>query len=310
MEPEREPTNWPYTRLAYITVIVLWVIYVLLTFFSPQQVNPRFNLSGSTIGLLRLSFMVPLLAIWLIALGGVITFKNYARLIQGSAESRAIDLIANGLLWTIAYLLLASVIGPTVPYLINSPYLSTVLTIRNHLPMLASFIGFWLIYAGSHRLRQIANFSTWTWMPSLIFILYAAFAVVFTYYFITSPIVTDGNGIPLYSQSREVVLFTLVLPFLAAWFAGIFASINVAKYARHTKGIIYRQVFRDLVRGILTAVAFGVLVQVLTLGSRFITQLNLPGLLAVIYALLVLYGLGFWFIRRGARRLTQIEVIE
>lgn len=310
MGSEREPTNWPYTRLAYILVILVWIAYVLLTFFSPQQANPRFNLNGSIVSILRLSFMVPLLAIWLIALGGVITFKNYARLIRGSTEARAIDLIANGLLWTIAYLLLASLLGATIQYLTSSPYLPTAQTIRNHLPMLASFIGFWLIYAGSHRLRRMASFSTWTWFPMIVFILYTAFAAAFTYAFISSPATTNGNGITIYGQPREVILFTLVLPFLFAWFAGIFASINVAKYARHTKGVIYRQVFRDLVRGILVAVAFGILVQILTLGSRFITQLNLPGLLAVVYALLVLYGLGFWFIRRGARRLTQIEVIK
>lgn len=310
MESEQQPTRWPYTRLAYALVILAWLAYVLLTFFLPVQAAARYDLSQSALSLLRLSFMMPLLIIWLVALGGVVTFKNYARLIEGSREAKGINLIANGLLFTVAYLVVASLLGPLQAYFKGTSYLELSVTLRNHLPMIISFVGFWLIYLGSHQLRKISGYSTWTVWPTIIFILYSIFAVFFTSAFISTPASIDGNGIPTRVTPTEILVFTLILPFLVAWLVGIIASINVLKYAKHTKGVIYRQVFRDLSRGILLAVGFGILVQIISLSSRLITQLNLGGVLLLIYTLIIIYGLGFWYIRRGANRLAKIEVIE
>jgi hypothetical protein len=94
---------------------------------------------------------------------------------------------------------------------------------------------------------------------------------------------------------------------LLAWFLGLLAAINLTRYAAQVKGVLYRQALRYLVLGVLSVVIFAVIVQVLSLASRFFLGFDLARLLFTVYVLLALYGLGFWFVNLGARNLARIE---
>jgi len=291
----------------YLILILCWLAYATLTIFSPVQPDPRFHLGGLTAVSLRLSFLIPVLFIWLVALRSILALYHYTKLIAISPEARGLKLIAAGLSWSLAYFISLSLISPLLPYLAHSPSIETLISLRNHLPVITSSIAFWLLYAGTHRLQPIAGFRTWTPRTIAIFTLYIIGAVVFVYAFRFSPVTLDSNGLPTYTLTQNTLLFTLVLPYLAAWFAGLLAGINIIKYARTVKGSIYRRVLQDVARGILCVVLFQILIQVISLTSRFLTQWNLTGLLLLTYSLLILYGLGFWFIHHGTNKLTQLE---
>ncbi|HSX01188.1 MAG TPA: hypothetical protein VLF67_03005, partial [Candidatus Saccharimonas sp.] len=109
---------------------------------------------------------------------------------------------------------------------------------------------------------------------------------------------------------RELLLFTMLLPYLLGWFLGLLGAINISRYARQVRGTLYRQALGYLVVGIMGVIGFAVTVQILTLATRFLLGFSLPRLLFTIYILLVLYGLGFWLVRLGARKLTRIEVVQ
>jgi hypothetical protein len=303
--------SWTYSLPAHGVVIALWLGYAILTFMAPASHDARIEgLPGWEIVAIRLSIILPILIIWLVALRGAITFKYYARLIGQSPEGAGLNNIANGLLCTLIYLIASSLTGSLMPFFVGSHWLESAVAIRNHLPVIITFIAFLLLYTGSHQLRNIAGVATWNRATTLILILFAVVSAGFTLAFVTSPVIYDSRGVPSTVTPKSILLFTLILPYLASWFMGILATLNIARYARGVKGIIYRQALRDLIRGILAIIFFGMLLQFLTVLSRFLSNLGLGQLLLLVYVILGSYALGFWFVREGAKKLTRIEVAQ
>jgi hypothetical protein len=304
--------TWRYTYPAYIFVIGCWVIYAILSMFAPAVANQRYHLGTVELMTLRLSIIIPIHLIWLLALSGAVALKNYATLIKGGRESSAISLIADGLLWTIGYLVVSSVASAATPFFANTSQYDAIIIIRDHLAPLASLIAFVYIFRGSHLLREIGKFATWTRTTAWIMAAYAFFAFFFVLQFSTSPVITSQTAgrTAATIAPHSILLFTMVVPFLIAWFLGILAIINITKYARHVKGVLYRQALRNLVVGISGIIAFAVVVQVISLAAKYLADLKLGPILAIVYLLLLLYGAGFLLVRSGAKKLGRLEGAE
>lgn len=305
------PKSWGLEKKARTIVVVCWVVYAVLSFMSPRSTSRSFNLPGWETVLLQLTILVPLYFIWTTAINGAVTFKHYAHIIKGGREAPGISQIANGLFWLVGYAYLVFLTSVIVPYFVHSPLLGTAVIIKNHLPAWIALIAFYLIYQGSARLRDVAQFTTWSRVTPWLAVAFALFAGAFTMAFAYSPVdMANRGGIPAYSAPPNVLLFTLVLPSLATWFMGILATVNIIKYATFVKGFIYKLALRRLVWGIWSVLFFAVVLQGLIMMAPFLNSLGLGVLLLIIYAILILYGLGFMLIRSGARKLTRIEVIE
>lgn len=305
-------TNRRLSRYAYIIVAVLWMAYVMLTVFDPHPSLGRFHLSGANTFLLDTSILVPVLAVWLLAAQGVIRFRAYARLIQNSHEGPSFSLICNGLVLLLAYLISLGLLGAIVPFFEDSPFLNTVIVLKNHLPAITSLLAFIYIYLGSVRLSRIPGLTisaTSKLVPTALFLVAAT---AFTIAFSVSPTETlvQDNGIRLYAVSQNLLLFTLVLPYLCAWLLGLHAALNIADYARGVKGKIYRQALKGLVKGIIATIIFTVVLQLFYVATPIISNLNLGSFLAIIYVIVFLYGLGAYYISAGSKRLAFIEVAK
>jgi hypothetical protein len=310
--PAKQPTTWKYGWTVTAAVIACWLIYTVATLNAPQAANDRFHLSDGGLLALRLSIIVPLFFIWYIAIRGAVTVKNYAQVIKGGAEAGALNLIANGLMWTLAYLVILSVGGSLIQLFTSTPYYKLTVVSRDQIPPFIALLGFGLLYIGSHRLKRIADFNTWTRSAVLTLVAFLAFAVFFVYQFslIPTQAVAGASASSLTIVPHSVLLITLILPYLIAWFLGILAGLNIVKYARRVKGSLYRLALRNLVYGIWGVVAFAIAVQFVTLMSRYFVNWNLAELVLLIYALMLFYAVGFLFIRAGARKLARIETVE
>jgi hypothetical protein len=304
--------RWKFGRYAYAAVVLAWIIYALLTIFAPEISNRRFQLSEPALLLLRLTIIVPIHLIWLVAMRGAVAFKNYSAMIAGGRESRAIDLIADGLLWTIAYLIINSLLGSIAPFFARTDLYAPLVILRDHLAPLFSLVAFSLIYRGSHLLRDIAGFSTWTRGTAWIVAGYAVFAFLFVLQFATAPVL-ESAAVGRTSTSlvpHNILLFTLIVPVLSAWFMGIAAIINIAKYARNVKGVLYRSALVNLVRGLLVVILFSVSIQLFSFAAKYLATLPLGPILLLVYALMLLYATGFFLIANGARKLAKLEAAQ
>jgi hypothetical protein len=188
-------------------------------------------------------------------------------------------------------------------------YFDVLVVLRDHLPVVAALIGFFLLYRGSDGLRHTAQFTTWT--PSTFIMLagFAAFSIGFVLAFTLavpdSPTRTSMDIIP-----RGLLLTTQIMPYLAAWFMGILAGVNIAKFAANVKGVLYRRALRNVVLGIWGVVVFSVILQALTLASRYLLNWSVAGVILLVYALMAFYSFGFILINSGAKSLTRLEVPE
>ncbi|MDB5178278.1 MAG: hypothetical protein JWN01_221 [Patescibacteria group bacterium] len=298
--------------LPYIAITALWLGYVTLSLLSPATANNPYHLTGWSMILVRATIFIPILLVWLIALDGALAFKHYSVLVQKGTESRGISLITNGLFWSLGYIIFIGLSGAILPYFLHTNYAKLAIILRDHLPAALTLIAFYLLYQGSHQLKQVANFTTWTRSTMGAFAMYLVFAMGFVLAFAHNMGAAANPSNPNSSSilHQNVLLFTLVLPYLAAWFMGLLASINIVKYSRQVKGVLYRHALANLVRGIWGIVAFAVTLQVLTFATRFLLGLSLASILILIYVLLILYAMGFVFIRSSAKKLTRIEAVE
>jgi hypothetical protein len=307
--PELKP--WRFTTPVYVAIVVFWLLYVVASLAAPSSSAEHFHLSTATVTLLRIGIFVPVLIIWILAVRGTATIKTYAATVGPGLEANALNLIADGLIWTIVYLVSASVIGSFIPHFIDTPYLKTAVLIRNHVSPLAALIAFILIFRGSQSLKRVSDFVTWTSETFVVLGIFGLFCIGFVLEFATSPTNgVDSSGIPLSILPHEALLFSAVMPFVLAWFLGILAMINIRKYATTVKGILYRQALRNLAYGIGVIIAFTMLHQILVFSSRFLLNLNLLVILLIIYLLLGLYAVGFVLVRRGAHNLMRIEALR
>ncbi|HSX02628.1 MAG TPA: hypothetical protein VLI05_04940 [Candidatus Saccharimonadia bacterium] len=303
--------TWKHATTAYVATISAWLLYAVLSLASPTPTaQAAYHITGPQVFALQLTIAVPLLIIWLVALRSAIGAKDYVQAIHGGPEAAALNLIANGLFFMAAYVVVIGLLSAITPYLVHSPALATMVTLRNHLPLVISLVGFGLLYHGSQRLKAAANFTTWTPLTGWLFAGLCLFAAGFTWLFTVTPAGSDSRGIPNYSLPRATLLVTMVLPYFIAWFLGLLASRNIARYSSQVKGIIYRLALRDVARGLVLIIVMGMLFQLLNLAMRLLLGLRLGAILLILYALLILYGSGFWLVRAGFKKLLRLEVTQ
>lgn len=304
--------HWKHEKTARLILGLCLVIYAALTIFQPHNASSdRYNLTDIQIFLLELTIIIPIAVIWIMAFYGAAHFKRYSELISGSPEAPAIRLIANGLVITLAYLVLNAVLGAALPYLIGSPAHHALLIVRDYVAAATAISALILLYLGSDRLHRIAQFATWTPSTILLLVGYLIFSGLFVWGFLTfTPYRAADAQSAAAVVPPTILLFSLILPYLLSWFLGLLSGVNIIRYAKYVKGSIYKKALHDLVLGIWSVVFLVMVLQALSFASRNLAHLGLGAVLILIYVLLVLYGLGFLFVRSGAKKLARLEVTE
>ena len=297
---------WKY-RPSLITLgVVIWVLYIVLYLLAPVQTD-KYHLSYAALFGIKLTIALPVLAIWTTALFGVRRFYRYAWLIRESPDGRALLGIATGLLVMVAGLISQTMLSAILPYFAGSTWVKLAVFMQNHVPIVFSFVGFLIILVGARRLARSANLRLPVEHAFAILLPYLILGAVFCWAFYDQFEVVVTDGVPNFSTSASMALWTIAFPSVITWLAGVLAVAHIYEYANHVSGKIYRKALRNLVRGIALSVALSVLLQLLSLGSNFFVHLGLGAILLVIYLLLVFYAAGFVFIARGAQALMQIE---
>lgn len=301
--------SWKYKPLAYTTVTVAWVAYAVLTLLAPEAANTNYHLSLLSLFLLRLTIIVPVHLIWLLALYGTISLRDYAGTIIGSPESRGLTRISSGLIWLLAGFILSPLLAAIMPFVPTGTSHDLLIIVRDHLLALLSLTGFIAIYRGAHELKNNQGLTTWSTPVTLSLLPYAIFSAIFAREFHQAA-ATPTKLVSRTSASimpESILIFTLVFPYLSSWLLGILGCISILKYAHGIKGVIYRRGLQQVSIGISLVVVFSISSQILALLARFIIDFELLPLLGIIYVLLCLYGGGFIFIRSGAKKLRRIE---
>jgi|GEM_PF-2000700 len=298
--------NWPYLA----ATLVAWLAYAALTFFAPVHAN-IYHVSYFEIILLQLTIILPLLAIWLVAANGGASFKHYGGLIRHGEDGRGLDTVSTGLLLVVVFFILQALLGSIPQYLVGSPYLQPMVMVSNQVPLLIALIAFAFIFVGAIQLRRLSVRRLTVQGLVTILFPYCLLAIIFAWVFYSQlPQATPATGIPKFAVPGKWPFYTLALPYIVTWLLGILSITMIAEYARTVGGSIYRRALKSLVRGITATLAYSILLQLLELSSGLFAKWTLGPILVLLYALLILYSVGFLFIARGAGKLTLIEITQ
>jgi hypothetical protein len=138
--------------------------------------------------------------------------------------------------------------------------------------------------------------------------LFVVASAIFIWHFInTADELAPQNGIPHFVSSIKVLIPTYVIPLVLMWAIGFAACINVANYSFFTKGAIYKNLFKNLYKGITLVYIGTFLTQLLILSNLNLNKFSFY--LVLVYGLLILGVAGFLMIYKGSQSLNKLEKI-
>lgn len=294
----------------YALVSGSWVLYTLLELFAPAVLTPNYRLPRGALNLIRLSILLPLLVFWSMAIYGARTFKKYADMVAGSAEERPLRAISVALYLSLAYFIIGALFGALLNFYTHSVGYSGLVIIKDHLPVAITIAAFWFFFVGSSSLCKAAGLSLigrrFAFTTAVTLVLLVLFCIRFANMRIT-PAAALGNSFSYLSPAMLIV--TLVIPYFVAWYLGALSVGNIVVYARKVHGVLYRKALVDLAIGLCLVIAFSALGGILDLVADTVAGLSLGPVLLILYLALLLYGAGYVFVARGARKMARIETV-
>ena len=297
----------------FIIFLIITLAYVSLAFLLPADpaALQKFHLTQTQANWINLSFIVPLVAVWLSAFYGYITFHGYAESIKDSADGKILHRLSIGLMVLAFSLPTLALIGAIFNYLaIGHPdYLKTLVVLRQIAVVGFPLAAFIIISNSTEMLaQQIKRKTSLLHKHGALALLIIVASSMFCGMIVA---LMDDNAAPknLYSFPIWAVIALLVIPYLYLWYRGLAAVYNLIFYRRNVKGHLYKQSFGYLASGLGTVIVLAILIQIATVMTPQLQRLHFTPLLFMVYGLIALYALGYGLIAVGAKKLTRIEEV-
>ncbi len=297
----------------YVLVSGAWIVYAVFALIAPAGTTPRSNyrLPQGGLNAIRLSILLPLLVFWMMAVYGAQTFQKYAVLVTGSPEARPLRSISIALYLTLAYFIIGAVFGSVLTFYTHSIAYPALVLLRDHLAAAITVAAFVFFYLGSSRLCRVAGLPVFSRASMWTSAISALIAIGCTARFLTmhfTAAAVAGNSLAY--APTAVLVVTLFLPYFIAWYLGALSVVNITRYARKVHGVLYRRALSDLALGLCLVIGFSTLGGILDLVANTVAGLSLAPVLVILYLALLLYGAGYVFVARGARKLAMIETVD
>ncbi len=308
------------TKKLFSLFSLLGLIYVWSNFgLPPNEVTQmRYHLSFAQLQLLRVTLVVPILAIWFVAFYGYSKFKEYSELIKESPDGKALSHISTGLLVLAIWLPVNSIVSNVTAYWQRVyPNLTPSLVIfRNYLALAIVLGAFWCIHKGARELLLLLlkgdKNSVSTDLKQYYKVVFLAASLLLVYLTFSNParqFPTEGVAQAAYYLPDFLIFLTIIIPYVAILYLGLSAFQFIHTYGKKVTGIIYAQALKYLANGIGVTVMTIMLLRYLTSMASILTTATLKVLLLIIYLLVAVIGVGYILIAIGAKKLKKIEEV-
>ncbi len=292
----------------------LAVTYLLLIFLLPgnQQVMQAHSLTSTEYHILQLLVGLPLLAVWFMGFYGYAKLQEYAESIRKTPEAAGFKRLAEGCAWIAWSLPIHSIIALLGRAITDAHpgSASAVIIISNYIDLLFPVVAFSLIGMASRHLFDKAKVTLSGASIRGITLLFLVAGVLYCYLifrqFSDSSLAATGNP---YHLPVWVLVLTVIVPYLYAWFVGLLAIYELITYGRHVRGVLYRQAVHLLVLGLLAMVLGSIASQYSRSAEPTSGHLLLDAHLVFSLIFQIISGLGFVMIALGATRLKKIEEV-
>jgi len=287
--------------------VALVGLYVGLYFALPTdpETLQRYNLSQTSVRLLGLTVVIPLLGVFFATLYGFLKFKDYASSIADTKEGRGFQYLSNGLMVLAFSLPTASIVSSVLNYIaLSQPdLLPTATILKNYIALIFPLVTFILLARGAESLvRSVRGNQQKRHYNGLLLIVLSC---LFTWLITTRP---HSNGAEVtYYLPNWLVITTLAIPYLYTWSQGIMTISNLRLYRASVGGKVYKRALGYLAQGVTGIVLLSIIGQAITTLSARLDRLSLTPVLIIVYILIILYALGYGLVARGAKQLKKIE---
>lgn len=269
------------------------------------------NLTTAEYHVLQFLAGLPLLAIWFMGFYGYAKLWEYTRSISKTPEAAGFRQLTQGCAWIAWSLPIHSIVALIARAATDSwPGLSsTVIILSNYIDLVFPVVAFSLIGMASRHLFDRTKIILSAASIRGITILFLAGGVLYCYLVFqhfNGSLGATGNP---YHIPVWLMVLTVIVPYLYAWFVGMLAVYELITYGRHVRGVLYRQAMQLLVTGLLAVILGSIASQYSRSAQPSAGQLVLGAQLLFSLILQIISGLGFVMIALGAIRLKKIEEV-
>lgn len=297
-----------------LSYTVLAIFYVLLVLILPagQATMREHSLTTVEYRIIRLSIAVTYLISWFVAFYGYKKLMDYAQSIKKTREGEAFRQLTVGCIW-LAWSLPLSVIVSTLLNAISNQwdgFRPAAIILSNYLALLMPLIGFTIIGTAARSLAVKSKLHPSLMSTRVIIVAFLLISVVYSFVtfhrFDINNLTSTDNP---YFLPVWVTIVTVMVPYLYAWFTGLFATYEISMIGRQARGVLYRNALGLLVAGLATVIISSIALQYVFSFEPRVGYLTLDYRFMLILLFRLLAGIGFALIALGAIRLKKIEEI-
>lgn len=293
---------------------VLIVLYVVLICLLPTNTATihAYHLHAFEYRVIVLAIAIPSLLVWLAAFAGYAKLGQYARTMQGAPEGQHFARLASGTAWLAWSLPLTAIIGLVLSSIAATwtGFHTAAIIISNYVNLVLPLIAFSIIATGSRGLLGDAKLALSSASIRTIIVLFLIVGVLYCYltfqHFDLASLGATNNP---YFLPIWLMVLTVTIPYLYAWFIGLLASYEIALFSKQVGGVIYRQALQLVVGGLIAVIVSSIALQYLNSVVPRIGHLVFDYRLVLTLLFRIMSGIGFIVMATGALRLKKIEEV-
>ncbi len=292
----------------------LAALYVSIALFLPASISTRsaYGLSAFEYHVVFALVAFPTLLVWLAAFVGYALLRAYARSIRNTPEGIYFDQLAGGVTW-LAWSLPVGVIANLLLNFLSehNPGLHAAsIIIINYINLILPLVAFSVIANASRGLLGTLKVKITLASARVIIAGFLLLGVLYCFstfrHFDLSSLGSTNNT---YFLPVWLIVLTVTVPYLYAWFMGILAAFEIILFRRNVKGVLYQRPLGMMVGGLLLVIASSVAHQYTVSALPHLNHLVLDYRLVLTLLFRALSGAGFVLIAIGAHRLQKIEEV-
>lgn len=293
----------------FLLFVVLAIVYASISLIAapPRATLQQYHLSSTSMRLVNVAVVVPVLAVWFLALYGYQKLRAYSALLGHTKEDEQVKSLTRGVMVLAFWLPISSTVSAALNLLARShPAMVAPTTIfLNYMSLLFPLVALILISKGARGLGDMSKERLPQSGVNVMAIVIILAGVTYGYLIAKA----GPNLDAIYHLPLTLVLLTLAVPYIFSWFLGLLSAFYIHVYSKNVTGVIYRKSWNMLAFGIGWIILFLVVLQYTTAVSARLGNLSLIAVLLLVYGALLLMGLGFAFLAIGAKKLKKIEEV-
>lgn len=293
---------------------LLVVIYVVLIFLLPASHDAMraYHLSSLQYRLILLAVTLPELVAWLVAFEGFARLRQYVYAIHKTPEGRHFDKLASGCAWLAWSLPLPVILVTIFGALSNAwpAFYPASIIIGNYFNLLLPLVAFILIGDGARGLVSNAKIKFSLGGARAIMLIFLVAGVSYCYFtFRHFDPDSLGSSHNPYFLPIWLMILTVIIPYLYAWFAGLLGAYEITLFSKQTTGVLYRQALRLLAIGLVVIIISSIVLQYMNGVQPLVGHLVIGYQLVLESIFRVTEAGGFVLMAAGASRLKKIEEV-